>query len=303
MSDVSHAGVTVSDLDRSIWYYGELLGMEQKRRYVSNIDLARPMWNSPSLEQVESCLVQMPNSEQQIQLVQATGQFGPARQRGARTKAEGHLWDIGNAHFGFRVDDLEVTVARLGEHGFIPLSGEIVRGEAQYADLKVVYVPDPDGFYIELVEWTASPDGFDDTHAGITVSDLERSLWYYRDILGMELLRRYPGDVALTRALWNAPEVQSLEVALLAMPGQVQHVELRQVRGLPQNRIQHKQWDVGFSHVSLAVPDLERLVGKLAEAGIAPRAYLRGEGLTNSFVANSHIPDPDGFDLELIQVG
>jgi|GEM_PF-240759 len=297
MSDVSHAGVTVSDLDRSIWFYSELLGMEQKRRYVSNSDLARPMWNAPGLEQVESCLVQMPNSEQQIQLTQATGDFGARR-----LHAEGHLWDIGNGHFGFRVDDLEATVARLGEHGFRPLSGEIIQDHDQYPGLKVVYVPDPDGFNIELVEMPASPDGLDETHAGITVSDLERSLAYYRDILGMEILRRYPGNVRLARLMWNAPGVESLEVALLKFPGLVQHVELRQVKGLPQAHIKQKQWDVGFSHVCLGVSDLEKLVAKMADVGITPRAYMRGEGVTTSFVANSHIPDPDGFDLELIQL-
>jgi hypothetical protein len=29
---------------------------------------------------------------------------------------------------------------------------------------------------------------------------------------------------------------------------------------------------------------------------------VEGAGLTTSWVANSHLPDPDGFDLELIQL-
>lgn len=56
---------------------------------------------------------------------------------------------VGLNHFGFVVDDLEATKARLGRLGFAP------KAEMDYEPGRRMYVIDPDGIEVELVEYDA----------------------------------------------------------------------------------------------------------------------------------------------------
>ena len=55
-------------------------------------------------------------------------------------------------------------------------------------------------------------------HTGFTVSDIERSVAFYRDVLGMRLLRRQPGTADYLASITGFPGVR-LEVALLQPEG------------------------------------------------------------------------------------
>jgi len=295
MSDVSHAGLTVSDLDRSIWFYTELLGLEVRRRYVADPEVSQRMWQgTPGLTHLDAVMLRIPKSEQELQLLQPTGDFGECLQ------AAGHPLDIGAAHFGLAVDDLEAVVARLGEHGFKPLSGGIVRGSGATDGFRAACVPDPDGFVVELIQRSGRPDAVE-VFIAVTVADLEQSLWYYRDVLGMEVLRRADGNTELAREMWHEPDIESVKLVVLKKPGLVQYLKLREVTGLNQSHVVRRQCDVGFSHMCLAVDDLANTVAELEPKGITPTSLVWGAGLTAQFVGNSHVPDPDGFDLELLQ--
>ena len=128
-------------------------------------------------------------------------------------------------------------------------------------------------------------------HSALRVSDLDRSLAFYR-LLGFEERRRFEvRDPAFMRAL-NLPGI-SVGV-FLGLPGAADRLELLQTPGIAV------EVGAGFHHTGLRVEDLDALLERLAAAGWAP--------LSAPFVAPSGariclIPDPDGYAVELIQPG
>lgn len=55
---------------------------------------------------------------------------------------------VGFTHLAFHVDDLAAAVERLVECG-----GTVVPGTSQHLGIEVVFVADPDGVRVELLQW------------------------------------------------------------------------------------------------------------------------------------------------------
>src|ERR1700747_769088 len=107
-------------------------------------------------------------------------------------------------------------------------------------------------------------------HTGITVSNLERSLAFWRDVLGFELSHtaHQKGEMAaqitgvprpkLKLAVVKAPGGHKIELLeYLAPPDRKQHVDLRPC-------------DVGSAHVALTIDDLDTILEKIAASGWKP---------------------------------
>jgi len=104
-------------------------------------------------------------------------------------------------------------------------------------------------------------------HTGITVSNLERSLVFWRDVLGFEFSHRahQTGEMAeeitgvkgaeLKLAVVKAPDGHKIELLeYLTPPDRKQHVDLRPC-------------DVGSVHVALSVDNLDAVLQKIAASG------------------------------------
>ncbi len=140
-------------------------------------------------------------------------------------------------------------------------------------------------------------------HVGITVSDLERSLVFYRDLLEAEVLL----DTRVASA--GLAEV-------LAVPGAALHMVLIQVGSTVLELIQYDQSpgkphgignnDVGAMHVAFVVEDIQAAYEKMSAGGVefnAPPytfAASDGEGVTGITIA--YFRDLDGIQLELVQL-
>jgi len=107
----------------------------------------------------------------------------------------------------------------------------------------------------------------------LTVADLERSLAYYREAIGLELLGRTAGEASL-----GAGETQLL--ALVEVPG---------AQPAPRS--------TGLFHFALLLPDRVSLARWLAHAA---REQTRLEGLSDHFVSEAvYLRDPDHHGIEL----
>jgi catechol 2,3-dioxygenase-like lactoylglutathione lyase family enzyme len=140
-------------------------------------------------------------------------------------------------------------------------------------------------------------------HTGIIVSDLERSIDFYADVLRLEMLTE-PSPV------FDAPELgEALGVAGAALRMATFRVgddtlELLEYSAppspvdapLPQNAI-------GSHHVALLVDDIQATYDKLAARGVkflsAPNAIDEGVLQGWRWV---YFTDPDGITLELVEV-
>lgn len=105
-------------------------------------------------------------------------------------------------------------------------------------------------------------------HTGIVVSDLDRAVGFFRDLLGFELLSRAPRDPALLGRMTglSAPEV---EIVHLQGPGH--RVELIRYRtNANRDVVQPSVYDDGAAHLALDVADVEAAVRAAAAHGLEP---------------------------------
>lgn len=143
-------------------------------------------------------------------------------------------------------------------------------------------------------------------HFSFTVSDLDRSVAFYRDLLGFELVHTQEQDNPYTRRLVGLPDAV-LRVAQLAIPGQprglsthdlelVEYVRPKGVRG--DGRI----CDPGAAHLAITVSDARGEHERLSAAGVrfvsAPNAITAGVN-EGGFACYFH--DPDDIVLELLE--
>jgi catechol 2,3-dioxygenase-like lactoylglutathione lyase family enzyme len=137
------------------------------------------------------------------------------------------------------------------------------------------------------------------THLGICVSDLERSLRFYRDVLGCKEVGRLEmeggnADVlnemqgSRIRAIYLERDGWRLELIEFPSPGWVGPQTPR-----PMNQ-------VGLTHLSLRVDDLDAICSRIEQAGggVLPATRI-GAPRGPVHVIMAH--DPDGLRLELIQ--
>jgi catechol 2,3-dioxygenase-like lactoylglutathione lyase family enzyme len=143
-------------------------------------------------------------------------------------------------------------------------------------------------------------------HASFTVSDLDASIEWYTNVLGMELVHVQTGDNEYTRQLVGVPGAV-IRAAQFRCPGgvmtssthDVELVEYIQPRGgwvdVPPNV-------VGDAHIAFVCADLDAEYRRLTELGVRfynPPAHIT-EG-ANAGGAAAYLSDPDGNTLELLQ--
>ncbi|SIS90062.1 VOC family protein [Alicyclobacillus vulcanalis] len=118
-------------------------------------------------------------------------------------------------------------------------------------------------------------------HTGIMVSNLERSISFYTDVLGMQLVGTLEH---------NTP---GLKLAFLSYPGQNAQIEL--IEGYADRLPDEGQ----VHHVAITVDDIEQEAARLRELGVR----FLDEGITTLRNGARYIffAGPDGERLELFQ--
>ena len=140
-------------------------------------------------------------------------------------------------------------------------------------------------------------------HVGLTVSDLDRSLGFWRDALGMEVvLEPQERQGGYFEAIVCEPGVH-VRMAQLAFAGTgTPRVELFQYLAPAAGVHRSRPADVGFSHVCLACPDLDGLLARLRDAGGEPFSdVVVVDTGANAGARCLYLRDPDGHVVELIQ--
>jgi catechol 2,3-dioxygenase-like lactoylglutathione lyase family enzyme len=133
------------------------------------------------------------------------------------------------------------------------------------------------------------------THLAIRVRDLERSLCFYRDLLGFTENSRVEVVGAPSALLIGNPEAK-LSAVFLERDGVV--VELQQLEGVDGRCV---GVNLGYSHIGFRVTELAALLDALRAAGAEVLEGSRYEDETfGSEVI--FVTDPDGARIELIAI-
>jgi catechol 2,3-dioxygenase-like lactoylglutathione lyase family enzyme len=143
-------------------------------------------------------------------------------------------------------------------------------------------------------------------HVGITVRDLERSVAFYHDLLGLPFVVPptpwFEGD-DLARGLGVEPPV-ALRVALFQVGDGETWFEILEYRS-PASTTDHAlaQSDVGAGHVAFHVTDINRTYAVLKDKGVEfnsePNTVDDGPLAGWRWV---YFKDPDGHTMELVEV-
>jgi catechol 2,3-dioxygenase-like lactoylglutathione lyase family enzyme len=143
-------------------------------------------------------------------------------------------------------------------------------------------------------------------HFSFTVADIERSVVFYRDVLGLVLVHQQDQSNDYTRRLVGYPDAE-LRIAQLAIPGQdrrvsthdLELVEYTVPQGEPFGPDRNRP---GASHLALCVTDAVAEHARLSQLGVAfvsePQEITAG---VNRGGFTCYFLDPDDITLELVQ--
>jgi glyoxylase I family protein len=140
---LDHVSVTVADLDRSLRFYQGLLGLRLLGRGEEDgPPVSGP--GGPSTSRFRYADLRLDHG----QILELLQYLRPKRRALHPTP-----FAPGGGHIGIRVDDLEAALRRLHGAGLRPQFDPIaLDSPAWWAGARVVYVSDPDGTTVELVE-------------------------------------------------------------------------------------------------------------------------------------------------------
>ncbi len=117
-------------------------------------------------------------------------------------------------------------------------------------------------------------------HTRMRVNDLERTLRFYQDALGLRVSRRHTSP-------------RGAQLAFIAVPNSEEEIEICQLANAPAVQVQPD-----LVHLAFEVEDLNAFAADLQKRGFA---LSDGPTTTSSGSVIAFIDAPEGYEVELIQ--
>ncbi|MEU1956690.1 VOC family protein [Nocardia rhamnosiphila] len=261
----SHSAVTVTDLRASLSYYRDALGLE----------IANEKCTADRL----SVDLRLPGTDRVWVLEEYPRQ--------TRYPASSRPCDPGFAHLCLYVGDAEAVFARLQALGFTSRAPVATVASGALAGAKAVYTMDPDGFVVELYQRageTGPPAVTGFFHHGLTVTDIEATLAFWQNQMGVELLRRSSAPGAMAGAIAGL-EFERVEAAFVGLADAVA-IEIFEYRGIERHSALARAADPASSRLALRVADPDGLCERLG-------GYRDASGVPR-------VTDPTGYPILLL---
>ena len=138
-------------------------------------------------------------------------------------------------------------------------------------------------------------------HFGIQVADIERSVVFYEQLIGLELVARWTRDQEYIQDLVGYPGVE-LHVAVFRLPKSDACLEVLEYKNVERSPVDPGTANPGTAHLCLYVEDLEAVYDRLKNEGVT----FVSEPKTPTIPPNKggrvvYMLDPDGIRIELLQ--
>ncbi len=279
LRDFQHVTISVSDTERALAFYRDLLGFP----VLGKLDYNNAVGLTIHFLDI--------GNEHILEIFSF----------GAPTKPSEWLPDdlqTGLRHVGFKVSDVDAATARLKAAG-VPFTLDPLDATG---GVRIAFFKDPDGTLLEIVQNELDyhkpgpaagalpplqPQGdtllFD--HVAVTVGDLDRSLAFYRDLLGFPII----GQLFFNDA--RGFVITYLQVGASVLELFSFSAQTTNLRWNPDETV------LGLKHLGLLVDDVDDVAAQLKAADVPfilePKDALGG-------VRVAFFYDPDGNALELI---
>jgi catechol 2,3-dioxygenase-like lactoylglutathione lyase family enzyme len=302
---VSYVGIGVSDIEESLTFYRDILGFKEVLFDYEGA-LSEPDF-APGTGEVKARVVMLRNpnvtpiAQGMIELVQVL----PPHVAHPQT-AEYEWGNIGIAEVCQDVRNIEEVSRVMVEKGFkivMPIAYAILSGE----ELKYCYFRSPERVLLELIEWHMYKE-FGGTprlnainHIAIGVTDLEKSLRFYKDILGFKEVIFDCGDaIAPPFVPGPAPRIREI---LLANEYCGAWIELYQHKA-PYNpgRASPRWGDIGLMEFAIHVSNIQKEYDRLQREGVeflSPPQTI--EFSSSKEWQYTYLREPDGLRLLMIE--
>ncbi|PUU76658.1 lactoylglutathione lyase [Tuber borchii] len=302
---MNHTMLRVKDPKRSVEYYQNNFGMKLIRKLdfeESKFSLYFLAFDSPG---AESAGRQWTDREGILELTHNHGTENDENYKVNTGNVEPHR---GFGHICISVDHLEKACEKL-ESNNVPFQKRPSDGHMKH----IAFVLDPDGYWIEIVGQKQSDsasastnlDVYHFSHTMLRVKDVEKSMQFYRSVLGMSLLR----TCELPEARFN-----------VYFLGYAREGEERDYRGeenplLDREGVVELTWNYGtekeegfkyhngneqpqgFGHLCISVDDLDAACARFEDLNINWKKRLTDGKMKNV----AFILDPDNYWIEVIQ--
>ncbi|HEX2606931.1 MAG TPA: VOC family protein [Flavisolibacter sp.] len=306
---VGPIGITVRDLDRSVSFYTEVLGFKK----VGETEVfGESVEKEKNLFGIRMKIARLQLGDEFIELTDYLTSGGRSIPEDAKSN------DLIFQHIAIVVNDMDKAYQQLRQHHVeqvstgpqtLPLSNIAAAG------IRAFYFRDPDGHNLELIYFPKGKGqakwqianlkiflGID--HTAIGVSDTEKSLQFYRDLLGIER----KGDS------WNKGTEQE---HLNYVKGASLHITgMRAAGGPGVEFLQYlipgagkaypadtKSDDLWYWETTIYVDDAQSLFNKLKSTGahILSEDIVSLTGTDHSLYLSFIVRDPDGHAIQVMQ--
>lgn len=135
-------------------------------------------------------------------------------------------------------------------------------------------------------------------HTGIIVSDLQRSLYFYRDLLGLELIQEHEDESEYISKITNLENLKAKYAKLRIPDGTI--LELLTYPSHPTSRLDTQIHNVGEAHLAFEVRNAETAYRYLKFKGVIclSEPVLSSEKIAIVFFCL----DPDRYRVEIVEM-
>ena len=138
-------------------------------------------------------------------------------------------------------------------------------------------------------------------HTGITVSNLERSLEFWQNVLGFEFSHRAHQTSEMASEITGVLGAE-IKLAVVKAPGGHKIELLEYLAPADRQRGNLRPCDSGSVHVALLVEDLDAVLAQIAASGWKaagkPQTLTAGPNAGKRVI---YVRDPDGITIEFMQ--
>lgn len=213
----------------------------------------------------------------------------------------------GFGHICFSIDNIQALQDRLLANG-VEFQKKLTDGRQK----NIAFALDPDGYWIELVEnmslASSQVQGEADlstirfNHSMLRIKDPERSLKFYKDVMGMSLLRTKKAEAAKFNLYFlgytKDPDYQ--DNSCQDTSNRETMLELTWNYGTETDDDFHyhngNDQPQGFGHLGVTVPDVGEAMSYLEGAGVSIKKRMQDGKM--KFIG--FVLDPDGYWIEIL---
>ena len=288
----------VEDLDRSLAFYQALLGADPRGgmepRAFGSIEQVGQMYDAVGAE-FRGATIPVPNTDLGMEFLEWRGV--------PRAALEAHFYDPGSPVFLLFVREMDVALDAVITHG-----GSVVTpsGEAVGTDRKFIFVQDPDGYFVELLQMVPDPATQQENNVlsaqfRFTVADANQTGDFYNSAFGFDFPTA--GEFNDDDMLGAITGLESARFRMLKgmVPGSNLNVELFDFARPDKRRIQQSLPAVGSSILRIFVRDLDLSVSKALRAGAVLAANNEQAVIFDNGNRMQIIEDRDGLLLQLVE--